>query len=126
MSKSRIEELYELIQHHADLYYNEDAPEITDAEYDALVRELKALEAANPDAVRADFLTHQVGGQASELFSKVKHAVPILTASLLHQQEEQERQEQHQQHQERQHQHLQQTALLTLESRQLHIAESAL
>ena len=55
MSKSRIEELYELIQHHADLYYNEDAPEITDAEYDALVRELKSLEAANPDAVKADF-----------------------------------------------------------------------
>ena len=74
MSKSginRINELYDFIQHHADCYYNQDAPEITDAEYDALVRELKALEAANPDAVRADFLTHQVGGQASELFSKV-------------------------------------------------------
>ena len=88
MSKSRIEELYELIQHHADLYYNEDAPEITDAEYDALVRELKALEAANPDAVRADFLTHQVGGQASELFSKVKHAVPMLSLDNVFNQEE--------------------------------------
>ena len=88
MSKSRIEELYELIQHHADLYYNEDAPEITDAEYDALVRELKALEAANPDAVRADFLTHQVGGQASELFSKVKHAVPMLSLDNVFNQQE--------------------------------------
>ena len=88
MSKSRIEELYELIQHHADLYYNEDAPEITDAEYDALVRELKSLEAANPDAVRADFLTHQVGGQASELFSKVKHAVPMLSLDNVFNQQE--------------------------------------
>ena len=82
MSKSginRINELYDFIQHHADCYYNQDAPEITDAEYDALVRELRALEAANPDLARTDFLTHQVGGQASELFSKVKHAVPMLS-----------------------------------------------
>ena len=79
MLKNRIEELYELIEHHADLYYNQDKPEITDAEYDALVRELKALEAEYPDLSRKDFLTHRVGGQASSLFSKVQHEKPMLS-----------------------------------------------
>ena len=77
--QARLNELYALISHHADLYYNEDRPEITDAEYDLLVRELKQLEAEYPDLVRKDFLTHRVGGQASDLFSKVKHAVPMLS-----------------------------------------------
>ena len=78
-SQHRLNELYALISHHADLYYNEDRPEITDSEYDSLVRELKQLEAAYPDLARKDFLTHRVGGQASDLFSKVKHAVPMLS-----------------------------------------------
>ncbi|MBQ9419061.1 MAG: NAD-dependent DNA ligase LigA, partial [Synergistaceae bacterium] len=75
----RINELYELIEHHADLYYNNDAPEISDFEYDGLVRELKTLEEQHPDLARKDFLTHRVGGKASELFAKVDHASPMLS-----------------------------------------------
>ncbi|MBQ6113377.1 MAG: NAD-dependent DNA ligase LigA [Synergistaceae bacterium] len=76
---ARLNELYTLISHHADLYYNQDRPEIEDSEYDSLVRELKQLEEAFPDLARKDFLTHRVGGQASDLFSKVKHTVPMLS-----------------------------------------------
>mgnify|MGYP002625972867 CR=1 FL=1 len=72
-------ELYAQIEHHAGLYYNDDAPEITDAEYDALVRELAELERDYPQYARKDFLTHRVGGSPSELFAKVKHDVPMLS-----------------------------------------------
>ena len=77
--RNSLNKLYELISHHADLYYNQDRPKIADSDYDALVRELKQLEEAFPDLARKDFLTQRVGGQASELFSKVKHTVPMLS-----------------------------------------------
>ena len=70
-----MEELYELINYHNDLYYNLDKPEISDAEYDALVRKLKQLEAEHPEQARKDFF--KVGGQA--LFSKVNHEKPMLS-----------------------------------------------
>ena len=72
-------ELYALIEHHAELYYDKDAPEISDAEYDSLVRELNQLERDYPEYARKDFLTHKVGGSASELFAKVNHDVPMLS-----------------------------------------------
>ena len=72
-------ELYALIEHHAGLYYDKDSPEISDAEYDLLVRELNELERDYPQFKRKDFLTHNVGGSASELFSKVNHDVPMLS-----------------------------------------------
>lgn len=72
-------DLYEMIQHHAGLYYNEDSPEISDSEYDALVRELAELERDYPQFTRKDFLTHKVGGSPSELFAKVTHEVPMLS-----------------------------------------------
>ena len=75
----RLNELYNLIEHHAKLYYDEDAPEISDFEYDALVKELKELEKNHPDLARKDFLTHKVGGSASELFAKVQHETPMLS-----------------------------------------------
>ena len=77
--KERMDRLYTLISRHADLYYNQDAPEISDTEYDSLVRELKQLEAEYPDLVRKDTVIHTVGGLASDLFSKVKHTVPMLS-----------------------------------------------
>ena len=77
--QERMGRLYTVIGHHADLYYNQDRSEITDAEYDSLVRELKQLEAEHPDLARKDFLIHKVGGQASELFSKVEHIKPMLS-----------------------------------------------
>ncbi|MBR1486382.1 MAG: NAD-dependent DNA ligase LigA, partial [Synergistaceae bacterium] len=76
---ARIDELYKLIEHHAKLYYDDDAPEISDFEYDALVKELKQLEKKYPDSARKDFLTHKVGGSVSELFAKVPHEIPMLS-----------------------------------------------
>ena len=76
---ARINELYKLIERHAGLYYNKDAPEISDAEYDELVRELNQLENDYPELARKDFLTHKVGGNPSDLFAKVEHEVPMLS-----------------------------------------------
>ena len=76
---ARMNELYSLIEHHAGLYYDKDNPEIPDSEYDALVRELADLEREHPEFSRKDFLTHKVGGRPSELFTKVKHEVPMLS-----------------------------------------------
>ena len=78
-SEERLNELYKLIEHHAKLYYDDDAPEISDFEYDALVKELKELENNYPDLARKDFLTHKVGGNVSELFAKVQHETPMLS-----------------------------------------------
>ena len=77
--EARMNELYELVKHHAELYYDKDAPEISDAEYDALVRELNQLEHDFPEFVRKNFLTHKVGGSPSELFAKVEHKIPMLS-----------------------------------------------
>ena len=62
---ARAEELRDLIRYHNRRYYELDAPEIPDAEYDALVRELHALEEQHPELVTPDSPTQQVGGQAS-------------------------------------------------------------
>src|SRR6266571_1823746 len=59
----RISELREQIHHHDYLYYTEARPEISDAEYDALMRELRELEAAFPDLVTPDSPTQRVAGQ---------------------------------------------------------------
>lgn len=77
--EARMNELYGLIQHHADLYYDKDSPEISDFEYDNLVKELKELEALHPDLARKDFLTNKVGGRPSELFAPVVHETPMLS-----------------------------------------------
>ncbi|MDR1049386.1 MAG: NAD-dependent DNA ligase LigA, partial [Synergistaceae bacterium] len=76
---SRIDELYEQIARHARLYYEEDAPVITDAEYDALLRELAELERARPDLARPDSPTKRVGGAALDKFRKVGHEEPMLS-----------------------------------------------
>lgn len=76
-AKIRISELSEKIRYHNNLYYNNDAPEIEDYEYDALTRELRALEKQFPDLITADSPTQVVGGNAAELFSPVRHAVKM-------------------------------------------------
>lgn len=58
-------------------YYDEDAPEITDFEYDAMFAELKAIEDAHPELDTPDSPTHRVGGSASSRFRKVTHRVPL-------------------------------------------------
>jgi DNA ligase (NAD+) len=77
--RERIEELREQIRYHNRLYHIEDAPEISDAEYDALYRELESLEAAHPELVTPDSPTQRVGGEPLEEFEEVRHAVPMLS-----------------------------------------------
>jgi len=74
-----IENLREKLRFHEHLYHVLDAPEITDAEYDAMMRELKALEEAHPELVTADSPTRRVGGKPREGFVKVAHSSPMLS-----------------------------------------------
>jgi len=60
-------------------YYVLDAPTLSDAEYDALMRELRALEAAHPEVITPDSPTQRVSGEASSLFAKVRHPQPMLS-----------------------------------------------
>lgn len=71
--------LVEEIRAHDRRYYQDDAPSISDADYDALRRRLNALEAAFPDLVTADSPSQTVGAAPSEAFAKVRHAVPMLS-----------------------------------------------
>ena len=73
----RIEELIREIKRHNELYYNQDSPEIDDAEYDALTRELRALESEFPELAREDSPSLHVGGSPSSSFAPVVHAVPL-------------------------------------------------
>lgn len=70
---ARIEELRHQIRHHSHRYHVLDAPEISDAEYDRLFRELESLEAEHPDLVVPDSPTQRVGAPASDLFAPVQH-----------------------------------------------------
>ncbi len=67
------------IAHHDRLYFLHDRPEISDAEYDALVRRNAAIEARFPDLVRADSPSRRVGAAPAETFAKVRHRVPMLS-----------------------------------------------
>jgi DNA ligase (NAD+) len=71
--------LREELQHHEHLYYVLDAPVLTDAQYDALMNRLKALEAENPGLVTPDSPTQRVGGKPKEGFAKVAHSRPMLS-----------------------------------------------
>jgi DNA ligase (NAD+) len=75
----RIAELRREIAHHDHLYYILDAPEIPDAEYDRLYRELQRLEAEHPELVTPDSPTQRVGGAPLERFTPVRHSVPMLS-----------------------------------------------
>ena len=76
-AKNRIEELRQIIEYHANKYYNEDNPEISDFEYDMLMVELRNLEKDNPEFLSEDSLTQKVGGHVKEGFAKVTHEVPL-------------------------------------------------
>jgi DNA ligase (NAD+) len=68
-----------LLHHHAHAYYTLDAPEIPDAEYDRLFRELQALESIHPELVTSDSPTQRVGGKVLDAFAAVRHRVPMLS-----------------------------------------------
>ena len=76
---ARAAELREEIERHARLYYVEDRPELADAEYDRLVRELIALEEAHPELVTPDSPTQRVGGTPVGELPNVRHEVPLLS-----------------------------------------------
>jgi DNA ligase (NAD+) len=78
-TRERVDALRELLHHHAHRYYVLDAPEIPDAEYDKLFRELQELESRHPELATPDSPTQRVGGQALEGFAKVRHRVPMLS-----------------------------------------------
>jgi len=75
----RVDELRAAIEHHNERYHSLDDPEVSDAEYDALVRELRALEAENPDLITPDSPTQQVGGAISASFAPVEHEVAMMS-----------------------------------------------
>lgn len=72
-ARERAAELRRELEHHARLYYALDAPEISDAAYDSLVRELEAIESAYPEVRTADSPTQRVGAAPSRLFAPVTH-----------------------------------------------------
>ena len=76
---ARAEELRALIAYHNDRYHRLDAPEIADAEFDALVRELRSIEADHPDLAVPDSPTATVGAAPSTLFAPVVHRVPMMS-----------------------------------------------
>lgn len=76
-ARLRVAELREIIEYHSRRYYDEDAPEIEDDEFDALTRELRQLEEQYPHLITADSYTQRVHGQVSSLFAPVEHEVPL-------------------------------------------------
>jgi DNA ligase (NAD+) len=76
---ARAVELRDQIRRADQLYYEEDAPELSDAEYDALMRELRAIEEQDPELVTPDSPTQTVRGKASTAFAPVKHRAPMMS-----------------------------------------------
>ncbi len=77
--EKKTESLRDQIRHHEYLYYVLDQPEISDAEFDVLMRQLKDLEAAYPSLITADSPTQRVGGKPREGFVKAPHSSPMLS-----------------------------------------------
>ena len=75
----RVDELRSQIAHHDERYYVADEPDISDADYDALLRELRGLEAEHPDLIVADSPTQRVGGAVGASFDPVEHEVPMMS-----------------------------------------------
>ena len=86
--RKRIEELREKIVYHEHRYYVLDDPEISDADYDLLVNDLKQLEKDNPELITPDSPTQRVGGKPREGFVKVTHSSPMLSLDNAYNEEE--------------------------------------
>ncbi|HXJ38729.1 MAG TPA: NAD-dependent DNA ligase LigA, partial [Bryobacteraceae bacterium] len=76
---SQVDELHRLIRHHEHQYYVLDNPDVTDAEYDALVRQLQQLETEHPELLTPDSPTQRVGGKPREGFQKIAHSSAMLS-----------------------------------------------
>ncbi|MDE2026826.1 MAG: NAD-dependent DNA ligase LigA, partial [Patescibacteria group bacterium] len=77
--KEKIKQLCDTIRYHDRKYYRENNPEITDYEYDQLVKELQQLERAHPELITPDSPTQRVGGEPLTQFSIVEHKIPMLS-----------------------------------------------
>jgi DNA ligase (NAD+) len=86
--EKKIEALREKIRHHEHLYYVLDSPEISDANFDKLMNELKRLEAEHPQLITPDSPTQRVGGKPREGFVKAKHSSPMLSLDNAYSEEE--------------------------------------
>ncbi len=76
---ARVDALRAEIEEHSQRYFVEDAPTISDADFDALVRELRELEAAFPELITPESPTQKVGGAPAALFAAVEHRVPMMS-----------------------------------------------
>ena len=85
---ARAEELRRILTRASELYYNQDAPEMSDYEYDMLFEELKQLEIAHPELDDPNSPTHRVGGAPSEKFEKITHPVKMGSLSDVFSEEE--------------------------------------
>ena len=86
--EQHVEALREELRYHEYLYYVQDAPEWTDAQYDARMNQLRALEGEHPEWVTADSPTQRIGGKPKEGFAKVAHSRPMLSLDNAYNEEE--------------------------------------
>src|SRR4051812_43136146 len=86
--EQRLQELRDAIRHHEECYYIHNAPEVSDEEFDRLLRELERLEAEHPDLVTVDSPTQRVAGRPIEGFETVAHLVPMLSLDNAYSEEE--------------------------------------
>ena len=84
----RIDSLRDRIRHHEERYYVLDDPDVSDAEFDRLMAELKQLEAAHPELVTTDSPTQRVAGRPVEGFETVEHSQPMLSLDNAYSEEE--------------------------------------
>ena len=77
--KAILDNLIKQIEYHNNLYYNNDSPEISDAEYDSLILKYKKIINENPDLKTLNDPLNKIGGTASELFSKFSHPSRMLS-----------------------------------------------
>src|SRR5262249_7924745 len=78
-AKRKVDELRQELRKHERLYYVENRPEITHAEFDRMMRELQELEAAHPELASADSPSRRIGGEPAEGFETVEHVRPMLS-----------------------------------------------
>src|ERR1700675_1930149 len=86
--QKKLEALREKIRHHEYRYYVLDDPEMSDADFDKLMNELKRLEAEHPSLITPDSPTQRVGGKPREGFVKVRHSTPMLSLDNTYSEEE--------------------------------------
>ncbi|MEA3005818.1 MAG: ligase [Acidobacteriaceae bacterium] len=87
-ASKRIDALRDELRHHEYQYHVLDSPEISDAEYDAIMRELRTLEGQHPELITPDSPSQRVGGKPKEGFAKIQHSRPMLSLDNVNSEEE--------------------------------------